>query len=141
MSFSITSERGLPKRLGATPKKRGVGFAVTSHNADRVELCLFDETGTQELQRLPLPGEKNGVRFGFVPDLKPGARYGFRAHGPFDPARNHRFDPSKLLVDPYALRLDRPGTDWAHVGQWLHRSWRAVAPRRLTKLMDAVKEF
>ncbi|WAP69718.1 glycogen debranching protein GlgX [Jiella pelagia] len=71
-------------------------------------LCLFDDTGTQEIQRLPLPGDKDGVRFGFVPDLKPGARYGLRAHGPFDPARNHRFDPSKLLVDPYAVRLDRP---------------------------------
>ena len=108
MTVTITSERGLPKRLGATPKKRGVDFAVTSHNADVVELCLFDETGTQELQRIPLPGERDGVRFGFVPELKLGARYGLRAHGPFDPARNHRFDPSKLLVDPYALRLDRP---------------------------------
>ncbi len=108
MSFTITPERGLPKRLGATPTKRGVDFAVTSHNADRVELCLFDETGTEELQRIPLPGERGGVRFGFVPDLKPGARYGLRAHGSFDPGRNHRFDPSKLLVDPYALRLDRP---------------------------------
>ena len=108
MTFQITSERGLPKRLGATPKKRGVNFAVTSHNADLLELCLFDDTGTQEVQRLALPGEKDGVRFGFVPDLKPGARYGLRAHGPFDPARHHRFDPSKLLVDPYAIRLDRP---------------------------------
>ena len=87
MTVTITSERGLPKRLGATPKKRGVDFAVTSHNADVVELCLFDETGTQELQRIPLPGERDGVRFGFVPELKLGARYGLRAHGPFDPAR------------------------------------------------------
>ncbi|NDW05201.1 glycogen debranching protein GlgX [Jiella pacifica] len=108
MTFQITSERGLPKRLGATPKKRGVSFAVTSHNADRVELCLFDDTGTKEVQRLPLPGEQEGVRFGFVPDLQPGTRYGLRAHGPFDPARHHRFDSSKLLVDPYAVRLDRP---------------------------------
>ncbi|MBP0614954.1 glycogen debranching protein GlgX [Jiella mangrovi] len=108
MSFQITSERGLPKRLGATSRKRGVNFAVTSHNADRVELCLFDESGTREVQRLPLPGEENGIRYGFVPELKPGARYGLRAHGPYDPAAGHRFDPSKLLVDPYALRLDRP---------------------------------
>lgn len=108
MTFQITSERGLPKRLGAIPRKRGVLFAVTSHNADRIELCLFDETGTKEVQRLALPGEADGVRYGFVPDLAQAARYGFRAHGPFDPARQHRFDPAKLLVDPYAVRLDRP---------------------------------
>ncbi|MBO0663625.1 glycogen debranching protein GlgX [Jiella sp. MQZ9-1] len=108
MSVSITSERGLPKRLGATPTKRGVEFAVTSENADWIHLCLFDESGTREVQRLRLPGAADGVRFGFVPDLKPGARYGLRAEGPFNPAAGHRFDPSKLLVDPYAIRLDRP---------------------------------
>ncbi|MBO0906028.1 glycogen debranching protein GlgX [Jiella sonneratiae] len=121
MTFQITPERGLPKRLGAKPKKGGVEFAVASVNADRIDLCLFDETGTHEVQRLPLPGAADGVRFGFVPGLKAGARYGLRADGPFDPAAGHRFDPSKLLVDPYAVRLDRP---------FVYHPWLA-APRRL----------
>ncbi|MCQ0990194.1 glycogen debranching protein GlgX [Jiella marina] len=108
MSFTITSERSLPERLGATIDSDGVHFAVFSENADEVALCLFDAAGTAEVQRLALPGDKGGIRFGFVPGLRESARYGFRAEGPFDPEAGHRFDPSKLLVDPYAIRLDRP---------------------------------
>ncbi|KQT69725.1 MULTISPECIES: glycogen debranching protein GlgX [unclassified Aureimonas] len=108
MATSITAERGKPASLGATIEADGVHFAVYSENADALELCLFDEAGTLETERLELPGSDGGTRFGFVPGLAEGARYGLRAKGPFDPRAGHRFDPSKLLVDPYALRLDRP---------------------------------
>ncbi|GGD99683.1 glycogen operon protein GlgX homolog [Aureimonas endophytica] len=107
MATLLTAERGLPAELGATVTEDGVHFAVYSENADEVQLCLFDEFGTRETERLRLPGRDGNVRFGFAPGMAAGARYGFRARGPFDPARGHRFDASKLLVDPYARRLDR----------------------------------
>ncbi|MEN3794844.1 glycogen debranching protein GlgX [Fulvimarina sp. MAC3] len=107
-AISITAEHGCPERLGATPTDGGVHFAAVSENADAIELCLFDETGTTEVARLALPGADGVIRYGFVPGLKPGARYGFRAHGPYAPQEGHRFDPSKLLADPYAVLIDRP---------------------------------
>ncbi|RFC65392.1 glycogen debranching enzyme GlgX [Fulvimarina endophytica] len=106
--IEATAEHGRPQRLGATPTADGTHFAVASQNADRIEVCLFDADGTRETARIALPGIDGAVRYGFVPGIRPGARYGLRAYGPFDPARGHRFDPSKLLADPYALRLDRP---------------------------------
>ncbi|MCB8839651.1 glycogen debranching protein GlgX [Aurantimonas sp. VKM B-3413] len=108
MTVQITAERGLPQRFGATIAKDGVHFAVVSENAEAIHLCLFDAAGTKEIQRLALPGRKNGVFFGFVPGLETGARYGLRAEGRYAPEDGHRFDPSKLLVDPYAVRIDRP---------------------------------
>ncbi|WP_062217835.1 glycogen debranching protein GlgX [Aureimonas sp. D3] len=120
--FSITRERGAPIRLGASVEADGVHFAVFSAHADRIELCLFDPAGIQESQRLPLSGRtEGGVHFGFVPGLAPGALYGLRAHGPFAPHEGHRFDASKLLVDPHATRLDRP---------FLYHPWLAAPPER-----------
>ncbi len=94
-------------RLGMTLVDGGVTIAVWSANAGRIWLCLFDAAGAREIERVPLV--RNGdIHSAFVPNIRPDARYGLRADGPFDPARGHRFDPSKLLVDPYATALDRP---------------------------------
>jgi glycogen operon protein len=93
--------------LGATLVEGGITIAVWSQNATRIWICLFDEKGEQEVERVVL--RQNGdVHSAFVPNVKEGARYGLRADGPFDPAHGHRFDPSKLLVDPYATAIDRP---------------------------------
>ena len=108
MTYAITAERGKPAALGATLDGDGVHFAVHSENADAIQLCLFDATGTRETARLVLPGDKDGRHYGFVPGLAAGARYGLRALGPYRPKDGHRFDPSKLLADPYAVQLDRP---------------------------------
>ncbi|MEX6506158.1 glycogen debranching protein GlgX [Jiella sp. M17.18] len=108
MTFQITAERGIPERPGATLAPDGTHFAVVSENAEAIELCLFDTAGTKEVQRLALPGRTDGVFFGFVPGLKAGTRYGLRAHGAYAPDDGYRFDASKLLVDPYALQIDRP---------------------------------
>lgn len=104
----ITDERGAPPNLGVSVEEDGVHFAVFSDHADLIELCLFEPSAIREAERLPLTRGKDGMHFGFVPNLTEGALYGYRASGPFDPAAGHRFDPSKLLVDPYTVRLDRP---------------------------------
>lgn len=104
----ITAERGLPPRLGAVVDTDGVHFSVLSRHAETIELCLFESGMARENRRIPLPGRDGDVFFGFVPGLAAGALYGYRAHGPWEPANGHRFDPAKLLVDPYALALDRP---------------------------------
>ncbi|HEX7106199.1 MAG TPA: glycogen debranching protein GlgX [Acidothermaceae bacterium] len=90
--------------LGATPDARGVNFALFAENAEAVDLCLFDEQGSET--RVPLREATYRIWHGYLPGLRPGARYGFRVDGPFDPARGHRFNPSKLLIDPYARALD-----------------------------------
>ena len=99
---------GSPERLGATATADGCNFAVYSRHAERIEICLFDAAGEQELRRLALPDRHGDVHCGFIAGLLPASRYGLRAYGPFDPSGGHRFDPSKLLVDPYALAIDRP---------------------------------
>lgn len=100
-------EPGLPEPLGATSAERGVNFALFSANAEKIELCLFDKEGVRELARLPLPVRTGDVWHGFVRGLSPGQRYGYRVHGPYDPRNGHRFNPHKLLIDPYARMLDR----------------------------------
>ena len=92
-------------RLGANPDNDGVNFAIFSAHAERVELCLFDETGQTETDRITLPEFTNEVWHGYIPGLKPGALYGYRVHGPYEPEQGHRFNPNKLLVDPYAREL------------------------------------
>ncbi|WP_438618552.1 glycogen debranching protein GlgX [Oryzifoliimicrobium ureilyticus] len=92
-------------RLGANPDADGVNFALFSAYAERVELCLFDDDGKTELQRLTLPEYTNEIWHGYVPGLKPGALYGYRVYGPYEPEKGHRFNPNKLLVDPYAREL------------------------------------
>ncbi|SJZ96313.1 glycogen debranching protein GlgX [Consotaella salsifontis] len=104
----LTAERGAPAALGATVHDDGIEFAVYSENADDIYLCLFSATDITESRRFRLPGRQGGVCYGFAPGLQPGTRYGFRAKGPYQPTEGHRFDFSKLLVDPYARALDRP---------------------------------
>ncbi|MGJ3263806.1 MAG: glycogen debranching protein GlgX [Salinarimonas sp.] len=91
--------------LGATWDGLGVNFAVFSAHAERMELCLFDPTGRREVARYDLPEWTDEVWHGYLPHVKPGMLYGFRAHGPYEPLQGHRFNPNKLLVDPYAKAL------------------------------------
>ena len=92
-------------RLGAYAEDGGVNFAVFSENAARIELCLFDADGN-ETGRLDLPERSGPIWHGFVPGLEAGARYGYRVHGGYQPERGQRFNPNKLLIDPYAKALD-----------------------------------
>jgi len=91
--------------LGASWDGNGVNFAVFSSNATAVELCLFDATGTQETTRVPLPAQSGDVWHGYLPGAAPGLVYGLRAHGPWRPDRGHRFNPNKLLLDPWAREI------------------------------------
>jgi isoamylase len=93
---------GLPYPRGATWDGKGVNFSLFSANATRVELCLFDETGATETGRIELPEFTSEIWHGYVPDLRPGTVYGYRVHGPYAPDEGHRFNPNKLLLDPYA---------------------------------------
>jgi len=99
---------GDPYPLGATWDGRGTNAALFSDHADRVELCLFDPTGEAEVARAELRERTDGVWHGYLPGLRPGALYGYRVHGPWDPAAGHRFNPNKLLIDPYARALSGP---------------------------------
>ena len=96
---------GQPFPLGATWDGLGVNFALFSANATKVELCLFDEDGRRETARVELPEFTDEVWHGYLPDARPGTVYGYRVHGPYEPAAGHRFNPNKLLLDPYAKRL------------------------------------
>ncbi|GAC1396810.1 MAG: glycogen debranching protein GlgX [Vulcanimicrobiaceae bacterium] len=98
-------EEGSISALGATWDGKGVNFALFSEHAERVELCLFDQRGRRELHRLALPSYTDGIWHGYVPDARPGLKYGYRVSGPYDPARGHRFNAHKLLIDPYAKAL------------------------------------
>ncbi len=96
---------GQPLPLGATFDGKGVNFALFSAHASGVELCLFDQTGRREMNRVRLPGRSNQIWHGYIAGLAPGQLYGYRVHGPYDPNRGHRFNPHKLLIDPYARQL------------------------------------
>jgi glycogen debranching enzyme GlgX/4-alpha-glucanotransferase len=97
---------GDPEPLGVTPRGDGVNVAVFSAHATAIEFCLFE--GEREVRRIPLRGRTGDVFHDHIPGIASGARYGLRAHGPFLPREGHRFNPSKLLVDPYARAIDRP---------------------------------
>jgi glycogen operon protein len=97
-----------PAQLGASLCAGGAQFAVLSHHARAIDVCLFEPGGAREIARWRLSGREGDVRFGFVPGVRAGQLYGLRAHGEWAPAQGLRFDPAKLLVDPYATRLDRP---------------------------------
>jgi isoamylase len=83
-----------------------VNFALFSANATKVELCLFDESGRTELERIELPEYTDEVWHGYLPEARPGTVYGYRVYGPYEPDAGHRFNPNKLLIDPYAKQLD-----------------------------------
>jgi len=98
-------EGGAPTPLGAVWDGRGVNFALFSEHATRIELCLFDKSGDREIARLDLPHRTEHIWHGYVSGLLPGQLYGYRAHGPYEPQHGHRFNPHKLLIDPYARQL------------------------------------
>ncbi len=108
MSPQAAPTEGSPEPLGVSLTGDGINVAVYSAHAQAIEFCLFDETGQVEVTRIPLPGRTGPVFHGHFPGLGVGTRYGLRAHGRFAPSEGHRFNPNKLLVDPYAARLDRP---------------------------------
>lgn len=98
-------QSGSPYPLGATYDGYGTNFAVFSANALKMELCLFDAAGRHEVARIALPECTDQVWHGYVPNLQAGTLYGYRAHGPYQPEAGHRFNPNKLLLDPYAKLL------------------------------------
>ncbi len=95
-------KEGTPHPCGATWDGAGTNFAVFSAHATKVELCIFDDDGVQELQRIALPEYTNQIWHGYLPAIPPGTPYGYRVHGPYEPEKGHRFNPNKLLLDPYA---------------------------------------
>ncbi|MCW2248032.1 glycogen operon protein [Azospirillum fermentarium] len=115
---------GLPYPLGATWDGLGVNFALFSANATKVELCLFDRDGRRELERIELPEYTDEVWHGYLPDARPGTVYGYRVHGPYEPRAGHRFNPHKLLLDPYAKALLGP-LRWSDA----HFGYRVGSPR------------
>jgi glycogen operon protein len=99
---------GEPYPLGATWTGVGVNFAIFSAHATKVELCLFDSVdSTSEFTRHALPEQTDMVWHGFFPDIRPNQLYGYRVHGPYEPAQGHRFNPNKVVMDPYAKSVAR----------------------------------
>src|SRR5919202_4280671 len=95
---------GSPTPLGASWEGEGTNFALFSENAEGVELCLFDDSDDET--RIELR-ERTALNWHcYLPGVGPGTRYGYRVHGPYDPAEGHRFNPAKLLLDPYARAVD-----------------------------------
>ena len=99
---------GNSRAHGAIWDGKGTNFTLFSANATKVEVCLFDSAGGTELERIVLPEYTDQVWHGYIPDVAPGSVYGFRVHGPYAPLEGHRFNPNKLLLDPYAR---------AHIGE------------------------
>jgi isoamylase len=96
---------GSPHTLGATWDGRGTNFAIFSAHAEKIELCLFGPPKERETARIALPERTDDVWHGYLPDVLPGQLYGYRVHGPYEPEHGHRFNPNKLLIDPYARQL------------------------------------
>lgn len=105
MSFSFSELDFMKSELGAEYTGQGTHFAVFSAHAEQIELCLFSDDGKEEVARLPLPKREGDIWSGYIAGVKPGTVYGYRAHGPYDPKAGHRFNPNKLLLDPYAKQV------------------------------------
>jgi len=103
MTSTFAVRPGSNHPLGASFDGGGVNFALFSANATRVELCLFDAEGREEIGRITLPDYTDQIFHGYVEGINPGQVYGYRVHGPYEPEAGHRFNPNKLLLDPYAL--------------------------------------
>ena len=103
--MSVVLESGLPHPLGATFDGEGVNFALYSAHATRVELCLFNNDGSREIARVELPEVSNHIWHGYLPNSGDETVYAYRVHGPYQPQLGHRFNPHKLLLDPYAKQL------------------------------------
>jgi isoamylase len=131
-AIAFDATRGRSDMIGAIYDGEGTNFALFSENAAKVELCLFDAEGAAEIARLELPAMEGGIWFGYLPGIKPGQAYGYRVHGPWAPEEGHRFNPAKLLIDPYAREL-RGELQWdpavfGHTGDDLTRDDRDSAP-------------
>src|SRR5689334_9395512 len=97
---------GRPFPLGPVWDGRGTNFSLFSENAERVELCLFDDDDRETRVEVT---ERTAFNWHcYLPDVGPGQRYGYRVHGPYDPGRGMRFNPAKLLIDPYAKAIEGP---------------------------------
>jgi isoamylase len=103
VAFDLSLAR--PDTLGAHIRDGGTNFALFSDHARQVDLCLFDADGNTEVSRRPLPEMEGGIWYGFLPGVGEGQTYGYRVHGLFAPEQGHRFNPAKLLLDPYARQL------------------------------------
>jgi glycogen operon protein len=125
-SLRASLRKGLPVPLGATWDGLGVNFALFSAHATKVELCLFDADGSTEVERIELPEYTDEIWHGYLPTARPGTTYGYRVHGPYAPEAGHRFNPHKLLIDPYARQLIG-GLQWRP--EPLATSW--IPPRRI----------
>src|SRR5262245_45034776 len=100
--------RGSPYPLGTSWDGAGVNVAVFSENASKIELCLFESAeAQQQTECITLPERTYQVFHGYFPDLRPGQLYGLRVHGPYEPKQGQRFNPHKLLLDPYAKAIGR----------------------------------
>jgi glycogen operon protein len=115
---------GMPYPLGASWDGKGVNFALFSENAQAVDLCLFDVSGHHELARIRLPEYTDQVWHGYLPDARPNLLYGYRVHGPYRPQDGHRFNPNKLVLDPYAKAL-HGAIRWSDT----HFGYRVGSPR------------
>ena len=102
---SVKIRSGNTYPLGATYDGKGVNFALFSANAEKVELCLFDKSGVTEQLRIAITENDHGIWHAYVQGLEPGQIYGYRVYGPYEPLRGKRFNPNKLLLDPYAKQL------------------------------------
>ncbi len=132
MTPAFDATKGRPDTMGAVSDGEGTNFALFSENATRVELCLYDTEGKVEVARLDLPDMHGGIWFGYLPGVGPGQVYGYRVHGPWAPEEGHRFNPAKLLLDPYAREL-RGELTWdpavfGYTGDDLTRDDRDSAP-------------
>jgi glycogen operon protein len=96
---------GEPYPLGATWDGEGVNFALFSENAEAVQLCLFDRNGQHEIRRIDMTEQTDLVWHCYLPEARPGLLYAYRVYGPYEPAQGHRFNPKKLLLDPYAKAI------------------------------------
>jgi isoamylase len=107
---------GKPYPLGATWNGEGVNFAIFSEHAERMELCLFDSSGRRQLRKIAMREHTDQVWHCYLPEARPGLLYGYRVYGPYDPARGHRFNPHKLLLDPYAKQVQHLSWSDSHFG-------------------------
>ncbi|MEJ2686880.1 MAG: alpha-amylase family glycosyl hydrolase, partial [Gammaproteobacteria bacterium] len=96
---------GAPYPLGPSADGGGINFALFSEHAERVDLCLFDEQSGRQTASMALPEQTGQIWHGYLPEAKPGLLYGYRVHGPYQPRKGLRFNPNKLLIDPYAKCL------------------------------------
>lgn len=102
---NIKAKSGKPYPLGSTFDGVGVNFAIFSANATKIELCLFNDSGSKELSRYELANNTDNVWHIYIPEIAPGQVYGYRVYGPYKPLEGHRFNHNKLLLDPYGRKL------------------------------------